>query len=375
MSAPEQMELFAQPEMKAQIIDKITHLVSRCIQPSAIELLQYLEKDFGWAARWEFEAALREIDADKRQSQATRSYVYSLLESGDVAEALRGGTFPDNGTITGIDTLFHASKAYRHSSAFKEMMSFMARFRDYAPYNNMLVKIQNPSCSFYAREKDWRVRFDRYLKEDARPMLILAPMHPVMLVYDIDQTEGAPLPEHLTKFTNFEGEFEPKWLNRLRQNVESYRIRVDIKKLTSTNAGFATVARGTGDWKMRIALHDKLSDVSCFGVLCHELAHILLGHLGTDRDLWWPCRSNLTRQTIEIEAESVAYIVTSRLGLEGSSAAYVCGYLKDGPMPESVSLDLIAKVAGTIEKMALSLVLPKKTKREPNRKHKTRGSA
>jgi len=375
MSTSQQMELFAPPEMTAQIRDKIIRLVSQYIQPSAIELLQSIEKEFGWAARWEFETALREIYADKKRPQATRNYVYGLLESGDVAEALRGGTFPDKETITGIDTLFHASKAYRHSSAFKEMMTFIARFRDYAPYNNMLVKIQNPSCGFYAREKDWRVRFKRRLKEDARPMLILAPMHPVMLVYDIDQTEGPPLPEHLTKFANFKGKFEPKWLDRLRQNAESYRIRVDIKKLSSTNAGFATVARGTGNWKMRIVLHDKLSDVSCFGVLCHELAHILLGHLGTDRDLWWPCRSNLTRQTIEIEAESVAYIVTSHLGLRGSSAAYVSGYLKDGPIPESVSLDLIAKVAGIIKKMALNLIPPKKPKQKPTQKRKTRESA
>jgi hypothetical protein len=375
MNTYKQMELFAQPEMRAQIRDKITNLVSRHIQPSAIELLQTIEKDFGWAARWEFEAALREINADKMESRATRDYVHGLLESGDIAVALRGGKFSDNETITGIDSLIHASKSYRHSSAFQEMITFMARFRDYAPYNNMLVKVQNPSCSFYAREKDWCDRFGRYLKEDARPMLILAPMHPIMLVYDIDQTEGAPLPEKLTKFANFEGEFDLKWLNRMRENAESYRIRVDIKQLTSTNAGFATMARGTGDWKMRIVLHDELNDTSCFGVLCHELAHILLGHLGADRDLWWPCRSNLTRQTVEIEAESVAYIVTSRLGLKGSSAAYVSGYLKNGPLPESVSLDLIAKVAGTIEKMALGHVPPKKPKQEPNKKRTAQGSA
>jgi hypothetical protein len=56
----------------------------------------------------------------------------------------------------------------------------------------MLVKLQNPSCGYYATEKDWRVRFQRALKEDARPMLILAPMRPVMLVYDLDSTEGSP---------------------------------------------------------------------------------------------------------------------------------------------------------------------------------------
>ena len=79
----------------------------------------------------------------------------------------------------------------------------MGRFRDYAPYNNMLVRIQNPACGFYATANDWQKRFGRTLIEDARPMLILAPMHPVMLVYDLDQTEGSQLPAELENFSRF----------------------------------------------------------------------------------------------------------------------------------------------------------------------------
>jgi hypothetical protein len=45
------------------------------------------------------------------------------------------------------------------------MVCFMARFRDYAPYNNMLVRLQNPTRSFYATERDWQDRFGRTLKK------------------------------------------------------------------------------------------------------------------------------------------------------------------------------------------------------------------
>ena len=55
------------------------------------------------------------------------------------------------------------------------MIEFMGQFRNYAPYNNMLVRIQNPTCRFYATAKDWAERFGRMVKEDARPMLILRP--------------------------------------------------------------------------------------------------------------------------------------------------------------------------------------------------------
>ena len=56
---------------------------------------------------------------------------------------------------------------------------------------------------------------------------------------------------------------------------------------------------------------------------------------------------------MEIEAEAVAYIVTLRAGLLASSAEYLSGYLTDQGIPESVSLELISKVAGRLESMGI----------------------
>jgi len=124
--------------------------------------------------------------------------------------------------------------------------------------------------------------------------------------------------------------------------------------LSSTNAGFAAIARGDKRWKMRIALHESLDQPSRYGVLCHELAHIFLGHLGGDADNWWPSRAGVDRRTAEIEAETVAYITTQQLGLSGSNVAYVSRHLKEGErLPATVSLHLIAKVSGRLKEMAL----------------------
>jgi hypothetical protein len=297
--------------------------------------------------------------------RADRDYMTALIEDGSLARVLRGQDAPDREMISTIDLLLEQSRTYRSSPAFREMIEFMGRFRDYAPYNNMLVRVQNPSCSFYATARDWSERFHRALKEDARPMLILAPMHPVMLVYDLDQTHGRDLPKELQEFSEFKGDWQALWLDRLVENVKGHRIRVDFKTLSQTQSGFATLDRASGDWKMRIAVHEGLDGPSRFGVLCHELAHILLGHLGTDRDHWWPGRSNLGRATIEIEAEAVAYIVGTRFGLVGSSAAYVSRHLKDGILPAGVSLDSIAKVAGHIERMAREIMPPRRQKPPP----------
>src|SRR5208282_5062617 len=116
---------------------------------------------------------------------------------------------------------------------------------------------------------------------------------------------------------------------------------VDFKPLSSTYGGFATRLREGLPWKMRIVVHDGLDPPSRFGVLCHEVAHVLLGDLGSDYDRWWPARSNLDHHAVEIEAEAVAHIVTTRFGLAGTSASYLSGYTKDAALPPSVSLDTI----------------------------------
>ena len=72
-------------------------------------------------------------------------------------------------------------------------------------------------------------------------------------------------------------------------------------------------------------------------------------------------RSNL----VEIEAEAVAFIVTKRLGLKGSSAAYLSGYLTSDKVPTAVSMESIAKVAGHIERMAREVLpTPRHRKRQ-----------
>jgi hypothetical protein len=357
--------LFANDEVpKLQtVIDVVVGVLCRHEQPSAWELVKIVERELGWKARWCLAPAVKEVNSASTSKNAWRSYLDSLMESGDLEAALRGADAPKKEIASSIDSLLRHSKVYQYSEQFREMVSFMARFRDYAPYNNMLVRMQNPTCGFYATERDWYDRFGRTLKEDARPMLILAPMHPVMLVYALDQTEGKKLPEELENFATYQGEWNPDWLQRTVQNAAIHdRIRVAFKVLSSTNAGFATLARGSGEWKMRIGIHAELDGPSQYGTLCHELAHIYLGHLGSDRDHWWPSRTDLDSRAVEIEAEATAFIVTMRLGLAGSSAAYVSRYLSGGPLPSSVSLDQVAKVASRIQQMVDRTLRPREGK-------------
>jgi len=334
---------------------------ARGCQPSAWQVCEAVEQRLGTQALWVIRDALAAILSDPGASGAQKAYFGSLLRGEDLDQAIRGFEPPRKQVESTIDQLVDRGLAYRTSAAFSGMVEFMARFRNYSPYNNMLVRIQNPACGFYATASDWQRRFDRELKEDARPMLILAPMHPVMLVYGLDDTEGEELPDHFQDFATFTGPWDPRSLEWLLKNAgQRDRIQVQFKELSSVQAGFATTRVRDAHWKMRVAIHDGLDDPSRFGVLCHELAHIHLGHLGADADGFWPSRGGLDHAAMEVEAESVAYVVGTRLDLEGSSPAYVSDHMPDGKLPVGVSLDLIAKVSGLIEKMASGSLPPRR---------------
>lgn len=358
-----QDDVFSPQEAAVRFLRELFRTSDR---PGPVELVRRARAVIGAEASWQLPSALALLTGDGDIRRADRDYCRSLAESGQVIGALRGTENEPPDIASTIDTLIAQGRAYRSSAAFQEMVTFMARFRDYAPYNNLLVKLQNPTCSFYATEKDWWKRFRRRLIEDARPMLILAPMHPVMLVYDLDQTEGEPVPEELLRFAQFTGAFRQDWLDRSVANAAKYKIDVRFNRLSSTHAGFATHARASGDHKMRIVVHDGLDGASRFGVLAHELAHVLLGHLGSDFDNWWPARANLSHHAMEVEAEAVAYIVAQRLGLSGSSPSYVSRHLVDDTIPQGVSLELIAKTAGLVERFAKESSLPA-PKRRPVR--------
>lgn len=324
----------------------------RSARPSANELVDFIEAKLGLKARWDIPAVVMALSQNKDLTQDAQGFLREMIESGELAKSLQGEVQRDTDTHTGIDELLRQGKAYRDSSAFAEMINFCAKFREYAPFNNLLVRTQNPSCSFYATQAHWCNAFNRTLKEDARPMVILAPRQPVLLVYDIDQTEGPPLPKDLEQFARFDGVWSRNWLERMVENAaRHYRIRINFRQLSSTKVGFATIDRLQPGYKMHIVIHEELDDPSRFGVLCHELAHIFLGHLGNDADRWWPNRWNIDHHSIEVEAEAAAFIVTWRFGLQGASAAYVSRHMPKGEVPKGVSADHIAKVARRIEEM------------------------
>ncbi len=325
---------------------------------SPADLLRDIEAEGGWPARLILPGVLDELRARRDLPDAQRKFLIYTLNAGAITEALAEGGDPSQQHQSSIDELFARSRRFRKSRKFSEAVEFVAKFREYSPFNNMLVYSQNPQAVFYATANHWRKEFGRAIKPEARGMVILAPRTPVLFVYDIVDTEGPPLPEQMRGIARAGGRFDPAILDKTLKNCERDRIQVKRVPMSQWNGGFATARSRQPDWKMRVGVRDDLDDAAAYGVLCHELAHIFLGHVGADRDGSWPFRLNLSEAVAEIEAESVAYIVCTRAGLKTQSAEYLAKFVEDGDDLDAISLDLISRVAGRLEEMGRRILPP-----------------
>lgn len=333
-----------------QIVEYVRFLFDRATQNQvAVEpeaLLDQIEDRFGWESRALLPDALEEL---------LRSGIYEGLPFGLSVDAVRkvqrGPDTPVRETQRTIDQLFQRSKVFSTTAEFEKLITFMGRFRDYAPFNNLLVQLQKPTCAYYATERDWLKRFKRTIKETAAPMIILAPMHPVMLVYDVDATEGEPLPQELATLYKASGKPNPKFWSTLTHNCHRYGITVLLTPFSAGKHGYVRRSRSQRR-KIVISVERRADFAARTAILCHELAHVLLGHVCGDPDEWWPQRSDLPKAVNEIEAEAATFIVCEQLGIETSSEKFLA--LKThglSEIPAEVSIELIAKTAGQIRQM------------------------
>jgi hypothetical protein len=328
-------------------------------QGSPADLLRDLEREAGWPGRLILPVILDELRARRALPDAERKFLVYTLNAGAVAEALAEGGDPAQQHQSSMDDLFARSRRFRRSKRFTEAVEFVAKFREYSPFNNMLVYAQNPQTTHFATANRWQKAFGRSIKEEARGMVILAPRGPVLMVYDIADTEGPPLPERLRVFAQTSGRFNHALLNNTVKNCERDQIQVRRLPMGEMRGGFVTSRGREPGWKMRVGLRADLEDAAAYAVLCHELAHIYLGHVGADRDGCWPFRVNVSEAVAEIEAESVAHIVCRRAGLRTRAAEYLSTFLEDNEELDAISLDLISRAAGKLEEMGRRLLPPR----------------
>ena len=233
-----------------------------------------------------------------------------------------------------IDEAFAALSRFRNSSDLMQLMRFIARFPNYSAFNGLLLFIQNSSATHVATARAWTQKFGRQPKADARPLLILAPMAPVLFVFDIRDTMGDPVPSNLPKPRETD--------NQLLSNIHAMTLHnCSIQKIAVYESNLDHDATDTAnritpvlrkkykklDFKKDtsyLILIDKTQNLKDkYASLVHELGHIFCSHLGINRTAWWPERNDLDISIEEIEADAVAYLVCRRFGLQANSEKYL----------------------------------------------------
>lgn len=268
-----------------------------------------------------------------------------------------------------LDELFSLTCQYKSSAAFHSLLKFVSRFRFYSPFNAMLIHVQMQGARFVAPPGRWLEKYGRRIREGARPLVILQPMGPVLFVFDVSDTEptkyAKPLPRGVEKPFEVRQGYIGKGLDVIKENAKRDGVKINRRSEGSQSAGSIQTVQDPKKESQRflkesvpvrylMLVSSKLeSNEAEYATIVHELAHLYCGHLGTPNEDWWPDRRGLNSLSEEFEAESVSYLVCSRLGIEAPSAEYLSGYLAANRVVPPISLDCVLKTAGLIEGMTL----------------------
>jgi hypothetical protein len=271
-----------------------------------------------------------------------------------------------------LGELFTLAGKYNSSAAYFELMRFVGQFRFYSPFNATLIHTQMPGAHFVCTALRWQRDYHREIKIGARPIVILQPMGPVLFVFDVSDTAPLPNarslpPKVVDPFQVRNGEIGGQ-LALTIENAKRDGVRVSERVDGSQRAGSIqwaaagqhlefTIVKKPMPKTMQIPVWFELllnsihSAEARYGTLVHELAHLYCGHLGTPNDRWWPDRQNLSPAVREFEAESVSYLVCTRLGIDTASDEYLAAYVRKCPATPPISLDRVMKSVRLLEKM------------------------
>ena len=245
-----------------------------------------------------------------------------------------------------------------------KFLSFQAQFYNYSFGNAMLIFSQNPNATYIKGYKAWN-QLGRYVKKGSKGLAILAPCirkvevfkepenknlyhdeeaekeikkvvsgFRIAYVYDIADTDGddSMLPVLVTGLAG-NGEQEKEIYERLLNVISKEHCVQEVS---------GTASKGSFNLETEvISIRGDLEYLQKIKTLLHEYAHLL--------DFQMHPEDDISRNRRELIAESVAFIVSLRLGLDTSrySMSYIKSWLKDKEELKIIA-DSVQKIAYTI---------------------------
>ncbi len=275
-----------------------------------------------------------------------------------------------------LDEHFSRTTVCQNSKEYIDLLKFITKFTKYSPLNCYLIYIQNPFSRYVATANQWLKKFGRKVKPEAKPIVILAPMAPVLFVYDAESTEGKPLPKSLMNPLDSKGRLSDLVWNNTLDNCARDLIKIYERgdsppdsEVVETLAKAEPVQISEDEiyaalYSIKLNKDDSITRK--YAIVVHGLAHLYCGHLGSDKNAWWMNRQKCldTQVQREIEAESISYLVCKRQKIETPATKYLLDFTKENIELPEFSLDVILRVAGHIENMGKHSVKKRKKKGE-----------
>ena len=282
-----------------------------------------------------------------------------------------------------VDSIENGIKELFESDKYRLYLSTMSRFHRYSVNNTMLIYMQRPDATHVAGFNKWRDQFGRNVLKGEKGIRIIAPtpykkkveeiktdpetnapildadgkaiieekeiripMFKVVSVFDVSQTAGKPLPQLAADLSG---------------NVQQYEVFMEaLRRASPVPMEIKSVARDTDGFfsakAQSITIRAGMSEVQTVCAAVHEIAHAKLHDYEHMTELADDGETILvpgekSRNTEEVEAESISYAVCQYYGIETgeNSFGYIATWSKGKELKElRASLETINKTASEL---------------------------
>ena len=282
-----------------------------------------------------------------------------------------------------VDSIENGIKELFESDKYQQYLSTMSRFHRYSVNNTMLIYMQRPDATHVAGFNKWRDQFGRNVLKGEKGIRIIAPtpykkkveeiktdpetnapildadgkaiieekeiripMFKVVSVFDVSQTAGKPLPQLAADLSGNVQQYEV-FMEALRR---ASPVPMEIKPVARDTDGFFSIKAQS------ITIRAGMSEVQTVCAAVHEIAHAKLHDYEHMTELADNGETILvpgekSRNTEEVEAESISYAVCQYYGIETgeNSFGYIATWSKGKELKElRASLETINKTASEL---------------------------
>ena len=276
--------------------------------------------------------------------------------------------FIQNKDMAGLSRhLKEGIKDFLDSDKYKDYLTKMSQLNNYSNRNLRLILAQNPEARQVASFKQWKENFGRHVKKGEKALRIFKPMtkikkdennQPILdkngkpetvtffglvPVFDVSQTEGKEMPKAAEVKEQLTDLDYANLYRALMAIAKENDVSVRFEEMENNKHGYYSVPEN------QIVLRsNEMNKSQIIKTFLHEMAHAELHHADN------PQKENLTRSTAELQAESVAYVVSSYYGIDTSE--YSFNYLSGWSADKETLADLEAQL-DIVQQEAKSLMV------------------